>query len=560
MKKWFAFLLFFVLSAACCALAEGSISIGSVPYDSLDEAIAAAKSKDTIVLTGTIELSQSITVPAGKEITISGGTITRGTTDGTTPYTGTFISIEAGASLELSGVTVDGGNAWKIDHEKFEKMKAKELGYNTNDLSTYPVIFPSDGVMATGHMIVNAGVLKLTNDSVLQNHFGSGTSAIYAKPPSDTIVDHSRITACGTKGSGGVYAMNQQYAYDGSSLTLRNGAVIDECFGLGNGAVICAYSHYTSPPNPGRMAYIQIDDASIENCYGISGNGMAMMLVNSKLIMNKGSRIVNVDGATTGNDRLSTVYMHLNSEVEMNDGLIEGCFNNNGALDAAGRGNSKLTLNGGTIRNNEIIPSRIRFQDVFVQSNMDPVFGKDMVVEGYLYLKNDAVNYGRLSGEVFVFNGMANHGVIEGIVKVALYNGETASYTGSGTLNGKRWKWYLANSGESVVRFDYADGKDIEGWDGNSMALATGTALTQDMLPKPKRSGYRLVGWEGFTDGMIIDTTVMLTAIWEEDGSAGAPGTADLPQTGDGSMPGLYLLGSVVSAAGLLILKRRSAS
>ena len=80
---------------------------------------------------------------------------------------------------------------------------------------------------------------------------------------------------------------------------------------------------------------------------------------------------------------------------------------------------------------------------------------------------------------------------------------------------------------------------------------------------QPSREGYDFVGWSLSRGGDVqvmpgstitLDRDIVLFAVWEE-----ADSPADLPQTGDSSRPGLWLLLGLLSTAGLatLILRGR---
>ena len=75
---------------------------------------------------------------------------------------------------------------------------------------------------------------------------------------------------------------------------------------------------------------------------------------------------------------------------------------------------------------------------------------------------------------------------------------------------------------------------------------------------QPSREGYDFVGWSLSRGGDVqvmpgstitLDRDIVLFAVWEE-----ADTPADLPQTGDSSRPGLWLLLGLISTAGLAML------
>ena len=80
---------------------------------------------------------------------------------------------------------------------------------------------------------------------------------------------------------------------------------------------------------------------------------------------------------------------------------------------------------------------------------------------------------------------------------------------------------------------------------------------------RPSREGYSFMGWSMSRggdvqykpgDAITLDKDIVLFAVWDA-----VSGMADLPQTGDSSRPGLWLMLGLVSAAGLaaLILRGR---
>lgn len=316
--------------------------IGELTYDTLADAIAAAneaESATTITLVTDIAINQIYTI--SKDITISGSyIITRYKDDNGNYYTGTLFTVNAGASLTLDGgLIIDGGNHWVIDMETYNEDLYSMTRVMTADCEKYFTLVEGEP-RATAFMIVsNGGAINL-NNVTFQNNFSTNSGIVKAGANSTITLTGAKITHCAsTRGNG--LAVNANGA--NINVTMNDGTIIDGNHIGGNHGVFLVYSGALFTMNGGQ----------ITNTTGWDSNGVAIGMYNGRCIMNGGGIGYNSSIFGQNNGRNSAVYVHSNSTMIMNGGVI---YCNIGKDYAGGiasyKSSSTLIVTGGSIINN----------------------------------------------------------------------------------------------------------------------------------------------------------------------------------------------------------------
>ena len=140
--------------------------IGEKAYATLEDALAAAQSGDTIQLVKDQTVNATLAVSGTLTIDGGGKTLTRGTA-----LTAAMFEVPAGAALNIGNVTLDGNKA---------------------------------NVTATAAMITNAGTLNINGGTTLQNAKNSGNGGAVYNTGTLTVTD-ALIDGCVSKQGMGIY-------------------------------------------------------------------------------------------------------------------------------------------------------------------------------------------------------------------------------------------------------------------------------------------------------------------------------------------------------------------
>ena len=166
----------------------------------------------TIEVTGTIEVTETLVIPAEAKITITGG----GTLKRAESFTrgdmfrlnSSFGALESNkARLTLENITVDGGGvkasdpAFSLDSNAFLTLKAGAVIQNHVNTGTYE-----------GTVYVAGGVLTMEAGSVIRNNTTAGYGGGVYCDAGSFIMHGGTITGnTAARGGGGVY--NKSYPY-----------------------------------------------------------------------------------------------------------------------------------------------------------------------------------------------------------------------------------------------------------------------------------------------------------------------------------------------------------
>ena len=159
-------------------------TIGTQYYTSVAKAIEAAKENDVITLIADIELAESVTVPAGKEIVLdlNGKTIT-----GTDNATGSFGLITNKGNLTINGegaitLTATNNREWNAYSSVISNQPGGKLTVNGGTIQhlggtdmAYAIDNLTNGKGTKAETIINGGAVKSTYRAVRQ--FLNGTEA-----------------------------------------------------------------------------------------------------------------------------------------------------------------------------------------------------------------------------------------------------------------------------------------------------------------------------------------------------------------------------------------------
>ena len=182
----------------------------------------------TITVTGTIEVTETLVIPAEAKITISGGTLkraasfTRGNMFRLNSTTGIYERNKA--SLTLENITVDGGgvkasdSAFSLGSNAFLTLKAGAVIQNHVCTSSYE-----------GTVYVAGGVLTMEAGSVIRNNTTAGNGGGVNCGAGSFLMLGGTITGnTAAKGGGGVYNASCPYIQQDEAQGSNYGFVIGD--------------------------------------------------------------------------------------------------------------------------------------------------------------------------------------------------------------------------------------------------------------------------------------------------------------------------------------------
>lgn len=334
--------------------------VNDAVYFSLQEAVAAAKAGDEIVLLG--DVAEDATLPAGVkfngngkavgnltaggEITFTG--VTKATSFGV-EYTNTTVNIVAGASLEITGT-----NRMAIGHGCTFNITGNITDAKTADVAalTPSLIIPGASFTGAGVTFnVNNAYIKATaycssknnnangtfNFNVTNSVWEQGNTLVFSAPTNSmdptfnlnlvnsVLNSTSHLVFAVTKGkividNSNVNVGTARQIENRSTMTIKNGSVV-------NGAVATS----SNAKNPGTLI---VEDAT----YTVTGEFSGSDLGTGTLIVNKGAT-VSAGSITKANIQIDATGMAAGDEVNLTAdlsklvGTIEVINNDN--LDAS---------------------------------------------------------------------------------------------------------------------------------------------------------------------------------------------------------------------------------
>jgi len=459
-------------------------------YETLEEAISnvADNVETKIVLGKDIELSSSVTIAANKKIIIDGNNnkITYKLKADNTWYTGQLFNIKASASLSLLNVHIDGNNNYVFDYDTYEL----DL-YNLEKVSNVlKYITPEENKPnITVAMINNAGTLYIENTTIKNFYSSSGKNLINSSAGSTTTFKNSTISHCASSGGGLVTYVTGENA----KVYIEEGTIIDDNFVGSNGGILKAYT----------KSAIEINGGEIKNTRAVNTNGIVSMSYGAGTTITLNNGLISNNSGISGvsNGRNAAIYIHNGSKFIMNGGTIEYNIGTSAAgIDAPGHSTSNLALNGGTIQYNETTNEEYTSRsDLNIQYDYDLELGKDMVINGNVYIKGDLDNEGTINGNVTIdlsssttTDTIKGPGKIVGDVIIKYDGEEKPEINNEIDVTGRVVSYEVTT--QAVARFEFNGGIDNEGYNYDLIAV-TKEDGTLDKIPVPKKEGHTFVAW-----------------------------------------------------------------
>ena len=313
---------------------------------SLQNAIDAAQSGDTVRLLVDISITSRINILADKNFILDGNghTITRGKDASNKWYTGTLFSISSGATITLDGnLTISGGNNWTFKEAEYNEALEGAFYAGANGLahtlySGYVFIQRESGsyTNVASPMFDIAGNL-IINNTTIKNQIGqvmttNGGSVVLN---SGTLITNNAYDG---NALGGVAHIS-----GGTKFIINSGAEISNNYVGGNAGLFRVGG-----------SVLTMNGGVIKGTRGVNSNGTVMMLYtgNATFIMNDGLICDNIGLPGPNNGHSCAIYLHSTGIMEMYGGTI--CHNTGRTVGGiiANSGNSKLTIYNGTIVNN----------------------------------------------------------------------------------------------------------------------------------------------------------------------------------------------------------------
>ena len=321
---------------------QAAAMIGETPYQSFDEAMAAAKDDDTVLLLKDATIDKKYTINGN--ITISGQfTITRADS-----YTGTLFEVKSGATLTLDGnLTIDGGNNYAFDKDAYMvDVMSRERIVTENCRKWFTL--EEGAPIATAFMITTTGGTINLNNVTIQNNYSVNSGIISAGANSTINLTGAKIHNVACEQNSGVVAN-----VSGANIlvTINEGTVINGNHVGGNHGLFKIYSG----------AKVVMNGGEITNTTGWNSNGVVAGIYGSatvdgemqrsSFIMNGGKICSNSSVNGPSNGRNAVIYGHSQHYFLMTGGTI--CHNIGGyaGLDAP-CANGVAQITGGAIVNN----------------------------------------------------------------------------------------------------------------------------------------------------------------------------------------------------------------
>lgn len=303
----------------------------AVDVDNAADFKIAVANGGTIELTGSFELGEKITIAKDTTVNGNGYTITR--KDG---YEGTLLTVNKDITFVLDSVTLDGGNEWTLDEEKYDyyvqhpdEFRSPSLPGIIRDPDTpnSPYLYPlasEKGITdrgATDHLIVVNGKLTLQGATIKNsysvemkvsgtNAVVDGKSVICANANSEILIKDSTIRHCAGGASGTVVRAGGKY-----TCTISGNTLITDNFGGSNGGLLHCCSGST----------VILEAGSITGNRGVNNNGSVIALHGGTgaVFEMKGGIISDNTGIQgVSNGFIPVIYCHSDSTFKMTGGTF----------------------------------------------------------------------------------------------------------------------------------------------------------------------------------------------------------------------------------------------
>lgn len=428
-------------------------------------------------------------------------------------FDGTMFEIQAGGSLTLENVIIDGGNAWDW---------GTTVGLDPDEYWYANIINAKEKTLSASIFDVNQGALTLGNGTTVQNC---------------VFVKQGEYSGGYNGGLGVIGAENGTITFNGASITRIAGTILSakNAVTLMQGET-SIYENYGCG-NKGGM--FDVDGGTLTMAVNTSirdnrtwaRSGEVFGIRNDAVFTMNGGKITNNSVAWGGiNTNGPMIGVETGGKFVMNDGAITG---NTGYLAGAiasrwvTNNNSTdhgIFLNGGTISDNTTTISSWSNAQVFVRSEL--TIKEGMTVGGPVVSDSNGhvINNGTIDGDLIV-NYDTGKAVSSGDV-----TGKLIVNAGKLTITGGRYnedpELYLGD-GYTQVFFD-ANGGTLE-----LPHHVVRKGSTTDK-PIPQMPGYHLVGWfyengNEFNFSTPVNSELKLVAKWAEGEETETDDIAEFP-------------------------------
>ena len=305
-------------TSSCIIPSKCVTQIDGKRYKDFKDAVDAANASETgatIEIISDFNLDKTTMDPKNgkltieKNITIWGNDhiLTRGV-----DYTGTFFTVNSGATLTLDGgLVIDGNNNWTMDEELYNKALYLEItGTTWGNLITSEEGKP---VLSAAMFVVNGAVVA--NNVTIQNSYASGSSndgsyGIFKVASNATLtMTGATVKHVVTGGANSVCHLATN-----SVWIVNNGTLITDNFSGKNGG-LCRNDSGKFIMNGGTISHNN----------SINTNGHVIMLYVGSMEMNGGTICSNTGISGDNNGRCAPIYGHSSSKFYMSGGSI--CHN-----------------------------------------------------------------------------------------------------------------------------------------------------------------------------------------------------------------------------------------
>ena len=254
--------------------------------------------ENNIKITGNIKFNDSIAINSNVIINGNNKIIRRDN-----GYTGGFISIESGGSLEIKDVTIDGGApGWYMDYDN--------RFYLNNDETSYvevPTISSDDDIISTSSLISNEGNIVL-NNVIIQNNRSTVPGSILSGNGNNTINNSTFKHSCSLSYGGGLSVKGTTVIKDTIFKDLVAGCGLDgDSNNVSSGAI-----------NASTGGNLEIIDSIFEDNYA-QWNGGALTTYNQNTII-KGTTFRH---NMVGNDGSALQLTSQNKSFSIDDSVFE---------------------------------------------------------------------------------------------------------------------------------------------------------------------------------------------------------------------------------------------
>ena len=325
-------------------------------------AVTAADNGGTIIITGSFPVTATVTIPAGKSVTIRGDAsspvITRDSS-----FTGAFFNVNTGASLTLHNIVLDGASVTAARPIIYVNGGTCSLSAGTvlkNNINSSTLsggggggsvsvlaggtLNMYEGALITGNtssngsgvMLSGAGTsFTMEGGSIEMNNAGNNGGGVYASADTSFIMNGGSITSntAGAAG-GGVNINNAAFSMSGGTIDSNTAS------GAGGGGV-----SVSQPAVPAMTC--TMSGGSITSNTAPNGMGGGISIGGGTCFILSGGDILSNNAKTNGGG----IYLNSAAVLEMNGGNI--LFNN----AAAGGGiylnlTSEAVLTAGAVHSN----------------------------------------------------------------------------------------------------------------------------------------------------------------------------------------------------------------